>query len=137
MDADAGKRSTVAVVAALLIIAIIYFLVPSKPDTPKGIFLPSDKLMTPVSLNSVNFFSPNSLPMAYRKIGQISVMLHSVDATVQGQIAIETYAKQLAASAGANGIIVTLFGHTLLGKVPSPQAAYAFRGVGVYFVPNT
>ncbi|WP_423064052.1 hypothetical protein [Candidiatus Paracoxiella cheracis] len=136
MDTEAGKRTTISIIVAFIVVVIVYFLVPSKPDKPAGIVLPTGQLMAPVDAQSVSFLNEGTLPVGYKAIGHVSVMLHSVKPTPQEQTALLQYAQQLAGKVGANGIIVSLVGHTLSGGVPSSQAAYVFRGTAVYYVPN-
>ncbi|WP_040948153.1 hypothetical protein [Coxiella burnetii] len=37
---------------------------------------------------------------------------------------------------GANGVIVSLFGHTMPGAVRGAMSSYVFRGVAIYSVPT-
>lgn len=136
LDADAKKREIISVIIAFIIVVIVYFLVPSKPAKPTGIFLPTHKTMTPLSANNVNFYSSQNAPLAYQTIGYVSVMLHSVKPTPKEQTALLQHAKQLAAKAGANGVINVFVGHTLPHEVPAPQAVYVLRGTAIYYVPN-
>ena|SRR3990167_5378912 len=128
-------RTLLSVSVAALIVAVIYFTVPSVPDTPKGIFLPANTGKPALSPDDVHLFLPGSVPMAYETVGYIHAQLHASQVTGQNQNMLLQYVQQLAAQSGANGIAVILFGHTL-PTVPSAQAVYAFQGKAIYYVPN-
>jgi len=137
LDTEAGKRTIISVLVALIVVVIIYFLVPSTPAKPAGILLPTGELMNPVSPETVRLFNDATSPINYQVIGHLSVMLHSVKETPQDQAAVLKFAQQLAGKVGANGIIANLIGHTLSEKTPSSQAFSVFRGMAIHYVPNS
>lgn len=130
---DDAKRTTISVIVALIVVAIVYFLVPATPITPKGIFLPSGKSIgaSHVSADRIRFFTQATTPAAYRAVGYINVQYHAPRSTPEGQALVLQTVKSLAAQAGATGIIVNVFGHTLAGSVGSAQASYAFMGKAI------
>lgn len=130
------QRSLISLFAGLIIVLIIYFLVPTMAIAPRGILLPINKLMPAIAPEQVTFYKNASLEVAYQRIGYINVQYHSVQPTAVDEQVLADYVRQLAASRGANGVIITLFGHTLLDEVPNAQASYVFRGEAVYAVPN-
>ena len=130
-------RSIIALLVGLIVVVILYLLIPATMISPKGILLPtSNKPMAPISPGQVTFYSNASLGFAYQKVGYINVQFHSVQPSAVDEQALANYVRQLAAAAGANGVIITLFGHTLPNEVPNAQASYVFRGEAVYAVPN-
>lgn len=137
MDKSATQRSIIALIVGLIVVFILYFIVPAPDKGPKGVLLPTTtKQFTAVSPDQVVFYNGNSAGMAYQKIGYINVQYHSVTPTPQNEQVLANYVKQIAAAAGANGVIITLFGHTLPNEVANSQASYVFRGEAIYAVPN-
>jgi len=136
VNAEGKKRSIISAVIAVIIVAFIYFLVPATQITPQGILLPVKNVLSALPPQQVVFYDKDNLPLAYQKIGYLNVQFHSQSVTTQSEKQLEAYVRQMAASAGANGVVVYLFGHTLLGQVPASQASYVFRGLAVYAVPN-
>lgn len=135
MDKNAHRRSYLALMIALAVVVIIYFLIPSIPDEPRGILLPTTKAMSAASPDQVTFYN-SSLGYAYKKLGYINVQYHSVSPSPSSEEVLANYVKQLAATVGGNGVVISLFGHTLPGEVSRAQASYVFRGEVVYIVPN-
>ncbi|WP_304985114.1 hypothetical protein [Coxiella-like endosymbiont] len=136
MDLDATKRSIVAVVIALIVVIAVYLSVPPLKLAPQGIFLPTAPLAVPTSLDQVNFYNPVTVLYAYKQLGYMNVEYSSKEATPEGEAQIQQYVKKMAAQGGANGIIVTLFGHTIPGAVKGELSSYIFRGIAIYAVPN-
>lgn len=137
MDLESTKRSIVAVVLALIVVIAVYLSIPPLKLAPQGIFLPTAPLTAPTSLDQVNFYNPVRLPFIYKQLGYINVEYSSKETSPEGEAQIQKYLKQMAAQNGANGIIVTLFGHTILGGVKRELASYIFRGIAIYTLPNT
>ncbi|MFW0072603.1 MAG: hypothetical protein AB8Z23_01370 [Coxiella-like endosymbiont] len=130
------KRSLVSVALASVAIVIVYLLVPSFPIIPRGVFLtvaPSKMSFVP---SEVNFYNPVTAPCAYKKIGYINVQFYSKGATPEGEAQLQQYVREIAAKAGANGVIVMLFGHTIPGAVRVALSSYVFRGTAIYVIPN-
>ncbi len=137
MEKGAYQRSIIALIVGIIVVVILYFLVPAPDMGPRGILLPTGKLMAPISSDQVVFYNSSSFGASYQKVGYINVQYHSITPTAQNEQVLANYVKQLAAASGANGVIITLFGHTLPNEVPNSQASYVFRGEAVYTAPNT
>lgn len=131
MDKGAYQRSLIAFIVGIIVVVILYFLVPAPDRGPRGILLPMGKTKAPISSDQVVFYNSSSLGYAYRKVGYINVQYHSITPTAQSEQILANSVKQLAAAAGANGVIITLFGHTLPNEVPNSQASYVFRGEAI------
>lgn len=136
LASDDNQRSLVALLVAVFGIFIVYLTAPAVTIEPHGIFLPSAPLQTPVPKEQVQFYDRASLPVVYKPLGTINVLYHSKTTNFEAEQTLQQYVRQLASSAGANGVEVILFAHTLSGDVPSAQASYIFRGSAVYTVPN-
>lgn len=136
MNSDATKRSITAVVIAFIVVVIIYFSVSPLSISPRGILLPTTSPQTPISTDQVSFYNTVTAPYAHEKLGYINVQYYSEMATPDGEAHLQQYVKQIAAKAGANGVIVTLYGHTMPGDVRKELSSYIFRGIAIYSVPN-
>lgn len=137
MNSDATKCSLVGVALALVAVIIVYLLIPSTPPiTPHGVFLPVAPSEMPLAPNKVSFYNPVTAPYAYKKLGYINVQFYSKEATPAGGAQLQQYVREIAAKAGANGVIVTLFGHTIPGAVREALSSYIFRGTAIYAIPN-
>lgn len=130
------KCSLVGVVLASIAVVIVYLLVPSTPITPHGVFLTVTPSKMPLVPNEVSFYSPVTAPYAYKKIGYINVQFYSKGATPDGEAQLQRCVREIAAKAGANGVIVMLFGHTIPGAVRVTLSSYIFRGTAIYAIPN-
>jgi hypothetical protein len=137
LDQSANRRSIIALIVGLIVVAIIYFLIPTSRHVPHGVVLPTGKLMAPVAPDQVSFYNNTTLGVAYRKLGYINVQYHSVTPSPAEEQVLANYVRQLAAAVGGNGVVINLFGHTLPNEVPDAQASYVFRGEVVYSVPNS
>lgn len=130
------KCSLISVALASIAVIIVYFLVPSFPITPRGVFLTVAPSKTPLVSSEVSFYNPVTAPCAYKKIGYINVQFYSKGITPEGEAQLQQYVREIAAKAGANGVIVMLFGHTIPGAVRVALSSYVFRGTAIYVIPN-
>ena len=139
MSSDTTKCSLVGIAFALVVvITVLYLLVPATPIiTPQGVFLPVALLKTPLAINEVSFYNPVTVPYAYKKLGYINVQFYSKEATPEGEAQLQQYVGKIAAKAGANGVIVTLFGHTIPGAVRGTLSSYIFRGTAIHATPSS
>lgn len=130
-------RTLVSLVVAAAIVLLIYFTVPPTPFSPRGVLLPTGKQPTTsigaVPPEQIVLFSNETAPSTYEVLGYVNIEYHVLHETVETQPTLYLYAKTLASKVKANGIIVTLFGHTVPGKVPKSMSFYVFRGLAVYF----
>lgn len=107
------QGSWAAILLALIATILISWTTPSRLATPQGIVLPTQgNLRAPILPNQVNVFDTNSAPNSYRTLGQITVQLHTTDPSSDNEDTVLDYAKQLAAQAGGNGLILTGGGYT-------------------------
>lgn len=139
MSSDATRRSLFGVSLALVVIIVIYFLVPPTPPiTPHGVFLTvaTSNSKIPVIPNEVSFYNPVTAPYVYKKIGYVNVQFYSKSGTPEEEAQLQQYVREMAAKAGANGVIVVLFGHTIPGVVRVALSSYIFRGTAIYAIPN-
>ena len=137
MDTDATKRTWVALVLAAIVVVILYFTVPPVPMTPQGIVLPTGEPLpataTTVPTAQIQLFTTETAPLSYQALGQINIEYHAAQDVPEAQITLAQYARTLASTVKANGVIVTIFGHTA-GKVPASQAFYVLQGTAIYFL---
>lgn len=132
MDKAGYQRSLIALIVGLVVLVILYLVVPGQPITPRGILLPIEKSRPAISPDQVTFYNESTLGSHYQKMGYINVQFHAVNPTSESELVLVNYVKQLAAQQGANGVMISLFGHTLPNEVANAQASYVFRGTAVY-----
>ena len=131
---EAVKRSTIAVLSALAVVVVIYLLVPSYSAEPMGILLPATSPKTPISVDQVSFYGTLTAPYNYQNLGSINMQYYSRELTSKGETRLKQCVMKMAAQVGANGIIVTLFGHTMLDStIRSIMSSYIFRGVAICY----
>ncbi|WP_267256762.1 hypothetical protein [Coxiella endosymbiont of Ornithodoros maritimus] len=136
LNPDATKSSIVAVLIGLMVLIAIYLMVPSHPAEPQGILLPTASPQTPVPADQVSLYSTITAPYVYQRLGNINLQFYSKKPTPEGEARIQKYVREMAARVGANGVIVSLFGHTMPDAVRGAMSSYVFRGVAIYSVPT-
>ncbi len=97
-------------IVMLAIFGLIYAMVPERPAKAVGISLPLvTRLPTPSDPNSIQIFT--SQPMAvYKTLSNIHIQENATIPAEQAQKEILTKAKNMAAKAGANGLLILQFG---------------------------
>ena len=104
------RISTYLIVLAL-VIAVTAFMLPHRDFTPRGLLLPSNKNFTPVNFSTVTL-TPNNATNSGAIVGYINIEAYAKtidNTTIAG---VETYARLLAANAGANRVVVNQFGQS-------------------------
>jgi hypothetical protein len=130
MSAEQASRVTVSVVIAAIAVVLLVWATPSHPFKPKGIILPAAKVRKPTAASAVAIFM--NPPQNSQKLGTIQIEMHYGSKSRVAEKAIMQFARRLAATVGANGIVIKRFGHTITGSVPAAQAMYAFTGEAIY-----
>jgi hypothetical protein len=126
-------RTMVVLLITLIIMGIIIWSMPPISIHPVGIFLPANSLKNIApesSLNTVNLYSPLTAPNHYDILGTVNIAYHTTTGTEEDAAIVQQYAQQLAANAGANGIIVKLFGHTMSNSPPA-LASQVLTGMAI------
>ncbi|QTS83946.1 hypothetical protein [Coxiella endosymbiont of Amblyomma nuttalli] len=136
MNSDAIKCSLVGIELALVSVIIACLIVPSTPISPHGVFLPVAPSGTPLSACQVSFYNPATTPCMYKKLGYINVQFYSKEVSTSGEAQLQQYVREIAAKTGANGVIVTFFGHTISGAVRKALSSYIFIGTAIYVCPE-
>ena len=146
LDLNDTKCDVIAAVVALVVVISIYSLVPPLSLVPQGIFLPTTLVSVPISHNishnsfnsfeQVNFYNLVTIPYTYKRLGYINVEYSAKAASLEKEEQIQRYVAQIATQEMANGVIVTLFGHTIPGSVKGELSSYIFRGIAIYAIPK-
>lgn len=111
-------------------VAVLHRLSP-KPDlSPHGIALPAKQTLPPSNAEDVRLFP--FPPERYVKVGTVNIEQHFAKAPTKTPQEIENYAKTLAASLGANAVIITTFGHTPADAQGPAAGLYIFRGIAAH-----
>lgn len=125
-----SPRVIISVLIALIAVAILLWLTPNQASVPHGIFLPG-KISRPAS-NNFDVPLYINAPDNYQRLGLVRIVRHySADNSQLAEQQIVDLARQMAAQAGANGIIVEFFAHSP-PDTASSQAVYQFSGIAIY-----
>jgi len=100
----------VYILVATFTIAIIHWLAPAVPYTPKGMVLAAKERLTPGKISQVEVYAGIQPGAFYQTLATIHVQSHyeSEDKRVAAE-AMQDYAKGLAANVGANGLVIMQF----------------------------
>lgn len=135
MSSTDKKRVWVSSIIGIIVILILFWLIPSQTLQAKGILLPSKETRQPISEKDVIFYS--NPPETYQNLGSIRVVRHyPAEQPKVAEKQMLDFAKKLAAQAGANGVVVKLFAHSVPGTVPAPQAIYSLQGIAIFSNDN-
>jgi len=107
-------------------VAIILFLAPQSHYVPRGVLLPTQVKRSPTSPDVVRALKvrPDGVPV----LGHINIEKHFAKNDTQAQQQIWALAKQMAAKAGANAVVIKVF---QVGSFIKGHYIYVFRGVAV------
>ena len=131
------KRNIIAVLAASVVIIVIYLLVPSYLAKPMGILLPAALPRASISVDQISFYDKLTAPYNYQNLGNINVQYYSRKLTLEEETYLKKCVMRIAAGVGANGIIITLFGHTVPDAASSIMSSYIFQGIAIYHSIST
>lgn len=134
MNSTKSAHTWISVIIGLIAVAIVMFFMPKANYQPAGLILPAQKTMPASKPADINFYS--GAPATAQNLGSVRVTMHySPEDQKAAQKAVMNKVRELAASVGANAVVVKIFGHTLPNVTPAAQAMYQFRGEAV-FIPN-
>lgn len=136
MVINSNLRTLIAVIIATLAVLSLYALVPFHPDKPSGVFLPAGRELAPTFPDQISVFNRMNAPLVYQRLGYINVQYHPSGTSTQAQEQLLHRIKVLAAKAGANGVIITLYIMPDQVNEPSALQRYVVSGLAVYYVPN-
>ena len=131
MNREATKRNVIAVLVAFIVVFVIYLLVPPYHAKPEGILLPTALPQFPIPPEAVIFYSTLTVLYGYQILGHVNVQFYSKGPSSKEEVCLQEYVRKMAARVGANGVIVTLFGHTMPRVVKDAMSSYVFHGVAI------
>lgn len=123
------SRVWIAVLAGLVASLLLIWATPSHPYKPRGVLLPAKVVRPASSVDQIQFYPVANAPSSYQTLGTIHIQLHYPESTQIAEKEILSYARQLAAKVGANGVIINRFVHS--GK-KSALSIYFFVGTAIY-----
>ena len=119
----------IALVVGLISLFLLLMCTPEQKPRPKGIFLPSGSQLLP-STTSMDVHLLPRFPTDYQNLGTVQVELKfSTKKQDEQRQAIVHAARIFAARAGANGLVIQVFGHT---SVISSQSIWILRGIAIH-----
>lgn len=100
----------VYILVAIITIAIIHWLAPTVPYTPKGMILPVKERLTAGKFSRVDVYAGINPGTFYQTLATIHVQSHYESEDKQATAeAMQDYAKELAANVGATGLVIMQF----------------------------
>ncbi|MCW5588218.1 MAG: hypothetical protein KIT27_01015 [Legionellales bacterium] len=124
------KEYSVYVIMAVLGFVITYWLADIGPLQPIGIALPAiEKNLPPANPQSLKIY--NQLPAGAQSVGFVRVEMHFNQVNSSQEQQTLNYAKTLAASLGANGLVTIGVNVTPAGSEPSELMKYFLIGEAV------
>lgn len=121
------------IVYLMIIAASVFVIQMTKPDIhyqAQGIVLPLTQ-EKPLRADKDDVAIYPFKPDHFKPLGLVHIEQHIVAPTTESREAVQDYAKKLAASVGANGLVITSFGYTSPDMVGKEGAMYVFRGVAI------
>ena len=125
-------RTILTAVLAAIVVWIMYLYTPAAVYLPHGLALPAKQVFSPTDPNAVQVVQGIATP--YQEVGMVSIEMQYVPATSKQDVAhIIQKARQLAASIGANAIIVNQYSlwHPNADMLPFNQTHWVFRAPAV------
>lgn len=123
------KRHLLCTFFGIIALVILYAFIPKAHHAAQGVILPAKTVLAPISPNDVTLY-PNA-PAGAKALGLIRVELAFNTLSVEKRDELLAKVKALAASVGANGVVVTVF---LPGE--GVRKLLTFYGTAVY-VPGS
>lgn len=100
-------RTLICTVFGLAAVFLLWMFIPHQIFVPKGIVLPAEHIRAPISPNSVKIYSEPPIGN-YQTLGSVRTELTFDVLDTKTKDLLIQKVKTLAASVGANGVIVTL-----------------------------
>ena len=126
-----NARATICTLGGLVVIALILAFTPRPIVTAKGNALPAEKIFPAVSAKNVMIYA--QAPQShYTTVGTVNAEIKFKTVTVQTKEALFQKVKSLAATLGANGVIMNML-------VPDDGMEHmlAFYGTAIYTPSHT
>ncbi len=120
-----------ALIIGVLALIILLCSVPERPYKARGIALPAAEVRPATSADQVRIYT--RMPFDAIQLGFISIEKHYVPGNFDSAVkAMSVKAKVLAASLGANAVVVTNQPIQPSANIPSALQTYYYLGVAVY-----
>lgn len=125
-------RTLISSVIGILVILLVIASLPKYDYKPQGLLLPAKIAQkTPLTPDQVSLYP--AAPIGAKVLGMIQIERHfSLDNTQAAQDEIINKAKELAASAGANGVYIRFIAHSTPNVTPSAQSIYKIWAYAIY-----
>lgn len=129
METLLDSRNWVGLAVGVLATLLLMLTLPRANYQPIGLALPAKQTMPASNPDRVTLYASIQAPS--KILGTVNVMRHYSGESDEAQKQIIQTARELAASLGANGLVVRLFGHTG-DNVASAQAVYQLSGDAIH-----
>lgn|GEM_PF-2533055 len=99
------------ILVAILTIGLIYWTAPAIPHGPRGLILPSSENLSVVKQAEIQIYAGFAPGAIYQSLGKIHVQSQYKPASEREVVlAMQDYAKGLATTVGAKGLVLTQLG---------------------------
>lgn len=126
-----NTRTLICTAAGLLAVAFLILLAPRQPLLPKGIVLPAQQTRAPISPDQVTIYRQPP-QQTFTSLGSMSVEFGFNTLNAKTKTLFIQKIKQMAANAGANGVIIRL-----LMPYNGLRQMLIFRGIAIDIPPAT
>jgi hypothetical protein len=115
-----SSQTRISVLAGIVVMLIIYSLAPGLVTQPHGVVLPAAHTFPATAVTEVQVLP--SMSAQYKQLGFIRVQLNYTKQSFrQASTQLINYAKKLAATVGANGLVVQYMGHPQVSSMERPH----------------
>lgn len=115
-----SSQTKISVLAGIAVMLIIYSLAPGLITQPHGVVLPSAHALPATTATDVQILP--SMSAQYKHLGFIRVQLNYTKPSFrQASTQLINYAKKLAATVGANGLVIQYIGHPQVSSIERPH----------------
>lgn len=104
---NSSARTWLGIIASIIVIGLMIWSMPLYFITPKGVVLPADG-DKPAYTGPVNIYDQLDVPFSAETIGVINMRYHTLSSSLATQETLVNKAKEIAAAAGANGIVASI-----------------------------
>lgn len=131
------KLPLIGLLTAAIITTVVGLSVPKINYQPHGIFLPAKTDQSYAALPASTVLVLNQYPLAFEKLGEISIERHFLGENKKTVNSIVDYAKTIAAKHGATAIVVQRFFADRPAGVESGLPSYSFLATAIRTTPRS
>jgi hypothetical protein len=124
-------QNIVYLLVAFGVVLAVNWVAQGEANPPVGIILPAKTTYPPQDPQAVLVHDVR--PLGAKNLGLVRVEMHVESFSEAKKAQTIAYAKQLAASVGANGIVLQVFNYDQQSAMIQAMQKYVLRGQAIYF----